>query len=460
MVETLAERMSEYAMGLRYEDLPPVVVHEVKRRVLDSLGCALGAWESEPAGVARRVTSTLSADRGATVIGTSHRAPPDWVAFANGCMVRYLDYNDTYLSKEPAHPSDNIPAALAVAQSVGSTGRELIAAIVIAYEVQCRLCDATSLRAIGWDHVTYGAFSSALAAARLMRLDVHRTRHAVNIAGVRSAALRQSRVGELSHWKGCAFADEARHGVFAAMLAREGMTGPAPIFEGEKGFEKLVSGPLVPVGPFGESPTPAAGDCMICKTSIKCWPVEYHAQSAVDAALQLRQQIGARDAIVSVDIESHDAAVDIIGSEPEKWAPRTRETADHSLPYIVAAALADGEITDRQFAPERFRDPKLLDLVQKVKVHRHAELSAAYPGAVGNIVTITLRDGRRLTRRVDHACGHARNPMSDELVERKFHTMADPRLGRERADRVVQWAWNLDKVDRVDDVFPLLEVRA
>lgn len=460
MVKTLAERMSEYAVGLRYEDLPPVVVHEVKRRVLDSLGCALGAWESEPAGVARRVTATLAAESGATVFGTAHRAPPDWAAFANGCMVRYLDYNDTYLSKEPAHPSDNIPAALAIAQSVGATGRELIAAIVIAYEVQCRLCDSTSLRAIGWDHVTYGAFSTALAAARLMRLEVHRARHAVNIAGVRSAALRQSRVGELSHWKGCAFADEARHGVFAAMLAREGMTGPAPIFEGEKGFEKLVSGPLVPAGPFGESPTPAAGDCMICKTSIKCWPVEYHAQSAVDAALQIREQIGRPEAIASVDVESHDAAVDIIGSEPEKWTPRTRETADHSLPYIVAAALADGEITARQFAPERFRDAKLLDLVQKVKVHRHAELSAAYPGAVGNIVTVTLRDGRRLTRRVDHACGHARNPMSDELVERKFHSMADPRIGADRANRVVQWAWNLEKSDRVDDVFPLLEVRA
>src|SRR5205823_2446118 len=173
-----------------------------------------------------------------TLFGTTHRTPPDWAAFANGCLVRYLDYNDTYLSKEPAHPSDNIPAALAVAEAEQADGRELIVAIALAYEVQCRLCDAASLRARGWDHVTYGAFSTALASAKLMKLEVNKTRHAVNIAGVASAAMRQARVGELSHWKGVAFANAARHGVYSALLARAGMTGPAPIFEGQMGFEK------------------------------------------------------------------------------------------------------------------------------------------------------------------------------------------------------------------------------
>jgi 2-methylcitrate dehydratase len=458
MPKPLAERMAEYAVRLRYEDLPPAVIHEVKRRVIDSLGCALGAWDAEPCRIGRKIAMTLTAENGSTLLGTRHRAPPDWAAFVNGCMVRYFDYNDTYLSKEPAHPSDNIPAALAVAEACGAPGRELIAAIVIAYEVQCRLCDATSLRAIGWDHVTYGAFSTALASARLMQLDAERTRHAVNIAGVRAAALRQSRVGELSHWKGCAFADAARHGVFAAMLAHEGMTGPAPIFEGERGFERLVSGPLIPAGPFGEVPTPAGADCMICKTSIKCWPVEYHAQSAVDAALQLRREAANPAEIQSVLVESHDAAVDIIGSEPEKWFPATRETADHSLPYIVAAALVDGEMTDRQFAPKRLRDRKLLELVQKVKVDRHTELSAAYPGAVGNIVTVTRSDGRTFTRRVDHACGHAKNPMSDEGVEMKFRTLAEPRIGSSRAAEVLNWLWKLDEALNVNDLFALVEV--
>src|SRR5205823_2998651 len=305
-MKTLAEQLAEYAVGLKFEELPAPVVHEVKRRVIDSIGCALGAWEAEPCVIARRVASRFSAKRGATLLGTTQRAPADWAAFANGCLVRYLDFNDTYLSREPAHPSDNIPAALAVAEAENAGGQDLIVAIALAYEVQCRLCDTASLRARGWDHVTYGAFSTALAAARLMRLDVERTRHAIGIAGVASAALRQSRVGELSQWKGCAFANAARHGVFAALLAREGMTGPAPIFEGEKGFQALVSGPLdARVGDWGKD---RDDNFMILNTSIKFWPAEYHSQSAIEAALKLRPQVGDTARIESVLVESHDAA--------------------------------------------------------------------------------------------------------------------------------------------------------
>src|SRR6058998_873133 len=377
-MKTLAEQLAEYAVGLKFDELPAPVVHEVKRRVIDSIGCALGAWEAEPCVIARRVASRFFAERGATLLGTTHRAPSDWTAFANGCLVRYLDFNDTYLSKEPAHPSDNISAALAVAEAENAGGQDFIVAIALAYEVQCRLCDTASLRARGWDHVTYGVFSSALAAARLMRLDVDRTRHAVGIAGVASAALRQSRVGELSHWKGCAFANAARQGVFAAMLAGAGITGPAPIFEGDKGFEKLVSGPLEGF----KLPTAACGlskeDFMILKTSLKWWPAEYHSQSAIEAALKLRTRLHDVGEIESVLVESHDAAVDIIGSEPEKWRPTHRETADHSLPYLVAVALADGEVTAKQFESARLSDSELLALVQRVTVERHKELSARY----------------------------------------------------------------------------------
>ncbi len=235
MKTTLARQLADYSCALRFEDLSKEVVHEVQRRVLDSLGCALGAWKEEPCAIARKVASDFSAKHGSTIIGTNHKAPPDWAAFANGCAIRYFDYNDTYLSKEPAHPSDNISAALAIAESVRATGQQLVTAIALAYEVQCRLCDAASIRARGWDHVTYGTFSTALACAHLMKLDPEKTRHAVNIAGVAGAAMRQARAGELSHWKGVAFANAARHGVYSALLARAGMTGPGPIFEGQMG---------------------------------------------------------------------------------------------------------------------------------------------------------------------------------------------------------------------------------
>jgi len=459
--KTLAHQLAEYGCALRFEDLSSEVVHEVKRRVIDSLGCALGAWNEEPCAIARKVASEFSAKRGSTVLGTNHKAPPDWAAFANGCCIRYFDYNDTYLSKEPAHPSDNLAAIFAVAESIGATGREAITAAAIAYEVQCRLCDAASIRARGWDHPTYGVFSTAIASAKLMKLDPEKTRHAINIAGVNCAAFRQARVGELSHWKGVAFANAARCGVYAALLARAGMTGPAPIFEGQMGFEKQLG---VSLGNLGEKfvvPFPKAKHgpaAMILKTSVKYWPAEYHSQSAIEAALSLRKQILDPARIKSVTIESHDASVDIIGSEPEKWKPNTRETADHSLPYITAIALIDGEVTNKQFEPERFTDPQVWNFLETVKVKRNAELSAMYPDAVANIVHVDLEDGRELTKRVDYPLGHAKNPLKDSEVEGKFFALVSPALGEKRARGIVDLVWKLDEARNVDELMKAVEM--
>jgi 2-methylcitrate dehydratase len=454
MTKSLAHQLADYACSLRFEDLSKEVVHEVKRRVIDSIGCALGAWNEEPCVIARNVASEFSAKNGATIIGTNHKAPPDWAAFATGCCIRYFDYNDTYLSKEPAHPSDNISAALAIAESLGANGKELITAIALAYEVQCRFCDAASIRARGWDHVTYGAFSTALACARLMKLDAEKTRHAVNIAGVNCAAFRQARVGELSHWKGVAFANAARHGVYSALLARAGMTGPAPIFEGQMGFEKELG---VSLGNVGEKFKGAPA--MILNTSIKYWPAEYHSQSAIEAALFLRKQIVDLTQVKSMTIESHDASVDIIGSEPEKWKPETRETADHSLPYITAIALIDGEVTEKQFQPNRFKDPKIWKFLENVKVERDAELSAMYPGAVANIVHVDLADGKRLTKRVDYPLGHAKNPLKDSEVEGKFRALVDPAMGEKRAKAIVDLVWKLDEAKNVDGMMQAVKMK-
>ncbi|HEY2124307.1 MAG TPA: MmgE/PrpD family protein [Chthoniobacterales bacterium] len=455
MTKTLAHQLAEFACSLQFEDLSKDVVHEVKRRVIDSIGCALGAWNEEPCVIARTVASDFSAKHGGTIMGTAHKAPPDWAAFATGCCIRYFDYNDTYLSKEPAHPSDNIAAALAVAESVGANGRELITAIALAYEVQCRFCDAASIRARGWDHPTYGAFSTALAAARLLKLGPEKTRHAVNIAGVNCAAFRQARVGELSHWKGVAFANAARHGVYAALLARAGMTGPAPIFEGQMGFEKELGVSLGDVGKVfvkrpGEADVKQGTAAMILNTSIKYWPAEYHSQSAIEAALSLRQEIGDPANIRSVRIESHDASVDIIGSEPEKWKPETRETADHSLPYITAVALLDGEVSEKQFQPARFMDQKIWKFLENVTVTRNTELTSLYAKAVANIVHVTLQDGRTLTKRVDYPLGNAYNPVSDEQLEGKFNALVVPYLGEAKAQKIIELGWKLDEAKNVD----------
>lgn len=446
---TLAERLADYAITLEFTDLPPAVVHEVKRRLIDSFGCAIGAWRATPSGAARRVALRASADTGATVWGTPHRAPPDLAAFANGILVRELDYNDVYVGREFAHPSDNIPAAIAVAQAEGASGRELITAVALAYEIQCRFCDAANLRTRGWDHATYGAFSTALAAAKLMKLDAAQTCAALNIAGAASTALRQTRLGELSPWDACAFAHAARQGVFAAELARAGLTGPAPVFEGENGFENMVSGPLAIT--FGV-------EFLIMKTSLKLWPAAFHSQTAIAAALQVRRAIENPADIDAVTVATGAATLDSIGRDRERRRPTSRETAMQSLPYIVAAALLDGTITAQQFSAERRADDRLLDLVPRISIEPDAVFTERYPDSIGNEVTVRLRDGRRLTARVADPPGHPRAPLSDAQVEEKFLALANPVLRRDQVEGLLHWIWQLDTAENLAVLPCLLEV--
>lgn len=471
----IAERLATYARNLCYDDLPPAVVHEVKRRLLDSLGCAFGAWDAKPCRIARGLARSVKVGRGATVWGTRHKTLPDLAAFANGAMVRYLDFNDTYLSKEPAHPSDNLAATLAIGEYVRASGKQVIEALTLAYEIQCRLCDAAALRPRGWDHVTYGPFSSALAAGKLLTLPPRRMLHAVNLAGVANVALRQTRIGDLSMWKACAFANAARNGVFAAMLAQQGMTGPAPIFEGDKGFMKLVSGPLeLPAfgGERGQAPADAFGSggsrpppFKILDTYIKHFPVEYHAQSAVEAALLAREDLlklgGSQfvNQIADVEIGSYEVAIEIIGREKEKWHPQTRETADHSFPYCVAVALTDGTVTWRSFGEKRMADPALHALMQKIRVVAVPEFVGRYPEAMPTRVTVRTASGRVSRQQVDDPLGHPRHPMSDREVEDKFRRLATGKLGRARAGQVIEFVWKLETVKDVSTMMPLLRVK-
>ncbi len=450
---TLANQLAEYAAGLEFGHLDAATVHEVRRRFVDSLACAMGAYNSGAAQVARAIAGRVRAEPGAGFLGGGDAlTSPELAAFVNGILFRYLDYNDTYLSLEPAHPSDNIAAVLAAGQIAGASGEELITATVLAYEVQCRMCDAASIRANGWDHVTYGAFSTALAAGKLLGLSVEQLVHAVNLAGTPNVTLRQTRAGELSEWKGCAFANASRNGVFAALLAAEGLTGPAPIFEGEMGFFTQVSGEF-------QLPTlgGAAGDddFMIKRTSIKFWPAEYHSQSAIHAALELREQIGDVGRIASLDIESFDAAVDIIGKDPEKWRPKTRETADHSLPYCTAVALQEGDVTLQSFDAEHLRNEELLDLVSRISIHRNSELTARYPRGIPNRLTAKLDDGREFVAENEFPRGHDQNPMTDDEVTAKFRRLAPAVLDKATQDRVLEVCWSLESLGSVGDLLRL-----
>jgi 2-methylcitrate dehydratase len=455
MNDTLAQRFATYAHRLKFSDLPKGAVHEAKRRLIDSLATAVGAMPADAFAIARKGALRVSSNPGATLLGGG-TSSIEWATFLNGLLIRYLDFNDTYLSKEPAHPSDNLAPVLAVGEAFQATGEEMLTAAILAYEIQCRLCDACSLRKQGVDHVTYGAISSALAAGKLMKLDVEKLTHAVGLAGVCNVALRQTRSGELSMWKGCAFANAARNGVFAATLASDGLTGPSPIFEGDLGFMKLVTRDVFHVAPMGAE-YDADVPFMITSTYIKYWPAEYHSQSAIDAALQLRQEIGDPKQIKSVDIYTFEASYNIIGKYPEAWAPKTRETADHSLPYCTAVALLDGDVTLDQFEPKRFTSPDVLGLLTNVKVHLDDALSLRYPKGIPNRLVVTLQDGRKFTKEVEFPRGHAGNPMTDDEVEAKFRRMVEPRYGKEVADQVLKQCWDFEKVTQVGELLGLLK---
>lgn len=449
---TLAQQLARFAASLGFHDLSSDVVHEAKRRVIDSLGCALGSFHETPVSIARQVASAVSASPGATILGTMRKTSEDLAAFAAGSMIRYYDFNDTYLALEPAHPSDNLAAALAVAEAQGASGADLITALVLAYEIQCRLCDAAALRPRGWDHVTYGAFSAGLAAAKLMGLDEAAMVHTLGLAGTPNIALRQTRVGELSMWKGCAFANASRNAVFAARLAAAGMTGPAPIFEGEKGFFNLVSGAFS-FPPLG-GPKHAF---KILDTYIKYYPAEYHGQTAVEAALLLKAEIG--DApITAITVRTFDVAIEIIGRDPEKWKPKNRETADHSLPYLVAAALADGRLGLAQFSDDRLRDPKLAALVGKVRIEERPDYTSAYPAAMPNEVSVRLADGATLSREVKIPKGHPTRPLSDREVEEKFETLVAGRLQEAQSKKLLGALWGLEKARSLSEVIALCRI--
>ncbi len=440
---TLAGDLASYVLSVRYSDLDKGTADQLRMRVVDAIGCGLGALREEPARIARKVAEAEGARGASTLLGTGRRSSPELASFVNGLMVRYFDFNDTYLSKEPAHPSDNIAACIAVAEAEGSDGKDFLAAVAAAYEVQCRLCDAADIRHRGWDHVNYGLVSTALAASKLMGLDARRAEQAVNIALNGHIAMRQVRAGELSMWKGASFANAARNGVFAARLAREGMTGPAPIFEGEMGFFKQVSGRFeLDTRGFGGK----RGRFKVNDTYIKYWPAEYHAQTAVWAAREVRQRMGDWRRAESVLVETHEAGYTILGKDREKWRPPTKETADHSLPFIVGMALIHGKVDNDTYSEKNIRDEEVLGFLRKISVKEDPALTALYPSrGMPNRITVVLRGGKTFSSEVDVPRGHPLNPMSRADVEAKFLSLTEGALRGAGAKTALKALWAVDK---------------
>ena len=438
----LARRLADYALALRYEDLDQATIERVKIHLIDSLGCGIGALNEGAVRICREIALPVTGP--STIIGTIGRTTAELAAFANGAAIRYLDFNDTYVGTFAIHPSDNIAPCLAVAEAERSSAQDLITAIAVAYEVNCRLVDAFDISARGWDPPIFGLPAVALATGRLMKLTPEQLTHAVGLAINDHIPLGLTRAGDLSEWKGVAVAEAGRNAVFATRLARAGLTGPAPIFEGKAGLFQQVTGKAdIDVASFGGRDR----SLRIHKCILKPYPAVIYTQTAIVAAIEVAKEVSSRDQVAAIDVATSLRGFERTGSEPAKWDPKTRETADHSLPYMIARAMFDGDITAESFTEAKFRDGAVLAFMQKIKVSEDPALTARTGGAVPTRITATLADGKRITREVDHAPGFAARPMTRDDVERKFRGNVGARWSKQQTDANLRALWAIDQAN-------------
>jgi 2-methylcitrate dehydratase len=441
-------RMSHELAG---SELPADLAAATRLRVIDTLGCAVGAYDSPPAAAARKVAARFG-DPGAGqahVLGWQTRSTVELAGFINAAMARYLDYNDTYTGVSPGHPSDMIPGLLALAEAEHLPGRRLLTAINCAYEGFAVIAKQLTVRERGWDQGILCGIGAACGASALLGATEAQTAEAIALAVTAAVPTRASRAGALSMWKGCATASSSRIGVFSAMLAAEGMTGPDRAIEGKHGLWEQATGTFA-VAPFGP-----VEDWVLTSSSIKLIPAEYNSHVAIELILALRAECAVEE-IESVHVSTYWNGFDEIANEPEKWHPKTRETADHSLPYLLAAAMFDGSISAASFDEQHLADPRLHEFMQRITVSEDKAMSAAWPTKVPARVDVLRTDGTRWSRAADHPRGHPRRPATEQDIAGKFLSLTPRVLGEDRARAALDLLGRFDELPDVGEVFPAL----
>jgi 2-methylcitrate dehydratase len=450
-MDSMIEQLADYASALRYEELSPDAVHECKRRLIDTLGCAAGAFDARPVEIACAIAQRAIGNPPARILGTQEPSTPELAAFANGVAMRYLDFNDATFGKSAGHPSDIFGAVLAAADAVHADGRTVITSATLAYEVFCNLAENVP-REQGWDHPVYGVIASAVGAAKVFGLGREQMGNAISLAVIPNMALEQTRTGELAMWKGCAAANASRNGVFAAQLAREGLTGPEQAIEGKFGLWRALG--KFPWQPFGGK----GGPYRVTQTHIKYFPAVIHAQTPITVALDLHGKM-APDEIKALTIETYWIAERYTDRKNALWRPATRETADHSIPYCVIAALLDGGITEASFAEARIRDPRLNAVIERTAMRENPEFTKVHPAEWPCRIEVTTRDGRKHAAEARYFKGHAKRPLSDQEIERKFHELARKVLSDARIQGILKKAWSLEQLRDMGELLALFDYR-
>src|SRR6266404_2817352 len=410
--------MSRWAAEFEYKQLSQEAVYQAKRFLLDSAGCALGGFQQHDVIIALEVLNEIAGRGPATVIGTGTKVDVVSASLANALMIRCMDYNDIYWKQDPSHPSDIFPAALACCERAKSDGRELIVGLVLGHEFEMRFCEAAfpGIRERGWHHATLTAFVSPFVAGRAMGLSGEQIQHAIGISASRHATLGAVTAGKLTMMKNTVDPMATQSGVLAALMAEKGYTGPEHVVDGKEGLTHCF-GPewkldLLTDG-LGES-------WRITQCGMKAFPTEALTHTPISAVLDLIKTNDLRPQNVEkIQIRSLARAADIL-SDPSKYDPRTKETADHSLPYVIAAALAERQVTPAQFEMARITDPTIRAQLKKVEVVADPEIEKVFPALQRVVVTITATDGRSFSEQLDYPKGDARNPLTDQEIEEKI----------------------------------------
>lgn len=413
---TQLQALASFVQRARFRDLSDQALEQLKIRVLDTIGVAIGALDAEVIRAIRKLTAELGGQPLSTLIGDGKTAP-DRAAFLNGALSRYLDFMDSYIAPgETCHPSDNFSAVLAAAEMRNVSGKDFLTALAVAYQIQTRLSDVAPVRDKGFDHTTQGAYAAAAGVAKALELSVEQIANAIAISGTANNALRVTRTGALSHWKGLAYPNTAMASTHAALLAAHNISGPPAVFEGNKGFMQSIAGPF-------EIEWMKENLERVLQTIVKKHNAEIHAQSAIDAAIEIRARAGfIPGAVRAVRLKTFAVAHQIIGGgeEGDKRVVRTKEEADHSLPYMIAVALLDGEVQPQQYSPERIRATDVQSLLRKVTVSVDPALSKRFPRHLPADLKVELREGMIFHAHRDDYHGFHTNPFNWAAAREKF----------------------------------------
>jgi len=449
---TTTAELAGFAESVEYDGLPAEVREALKKRVLDAVGIAVAAVDAGPTEQVLETVTELASEGPCRLWGTDRSASPVGAAMYNTALVRYLDFMDSFLAPgETPHPSDNVAAVLAVAEAADRSGAELLASVGTAYEVQGELAWNAPVRDRGWDHVTHTVISAAVGAGHARGLDREALRNAVGIAGTAHNALRVTRTGGINEWKGVASANAARNAVYSVVLADHGMEGPVDLFEGQKGWKQVVA------GPFEVDLDPECG--RVSDTMTKRYVAETYAQSAVEGIIELATEHDVPpEQVERVGLETFAGAALIIGGgEGDRYEVTTKAQADHSLPYMLAAALLDREMTADSYAPERIRREDVQSLLRTVEVEEDPALTERFEdGLMPARIEVELADGS--VHRVEKEAfeGHPTRPLSWDAVEQKFDRLTGDRYDDARREAIVATVRELESHD-VAELVTLLD---